>query len=113
MISYDGRHFRAVSNSDSGEVSAATEFHYHQQGDQVWATYAGGQIVRGHLLGTVDAEGRLEFAYHHLNADRQLRSGRCTSTPERLPDRRLRLHEQWQWADTGERGSSVIDEISP
>ncbi len=49
-ISYDGRTFRAVSNSATGQVGGETSFHYHQQGDVVWAEYAGGQIARGMLI---------------------------------------------------------------
>lgn len=111
MISYAGRRFVAVENSDSGEVSTATAFDYHQQGTHVWATYRGGQVARGHLLGTSDTEGNLSFAYHHLNTAGELRTGRCTSTPELLPDGRIRLHESWQWTDTGERGRSVVEEV--
>jgi hypothetical protein len=94
MISYHGRRFIAAKNSDSGEVSTATTFDYHQQGTHVWATYSGGQIARGHLLGTADAEGNLSFDYHHLNTAGELRTGRCTSTPRLLTDGRLRLIEQ-------------------
>jgi hypothetical protein len=53
-IHYDGRTFRSVSNSPSGEVTAATLFNCHQVGDVVWATYAGGPITFGTLAATVD-----------------------------------------------------------
>jgi hypothetical protein len=39
-------------------------------------------------------------------------AGECHSTPEVLPDGRIRLHERWQWT-TGDRsrGESVIEEV--
>ncbi len=49
-INYNGKIFLSVGNSETGEVSAETVFHYHQTGDLVWAEYKGGEIVFGNLL---------------------------------------------------------------
>ena len=111
-INYDQRVFRSVSNSDNGEISAATTFHYHQQDDIVWATYAGGAIRFGTLVATVDDAGCLEMCYQHVNARGALMTGRCHSTPTVLSDGRLRLREQWQWtAGDQSAGESEIEEI--
>ncbi|HZF59052.1 MAG TPA: hypothetical protein VEZ19_11325, partial [Rubrobacter sp.] len=61
---------------------------------------------------TADAEGRLDVRYGHLNRSGELMTGECRTTPERLPDRRLRLHEEWRWT-SGNRssGTSVVEEI--
>jgi len=39
-------------------------------------------------------------------------TGICTSTPEILPDGKIRLHEKWRWTsgDLSE-GESVIEEV--
>jgi hypothetical protein len=39
-------------------------------------------------------------------------TGICRSTPEILPDGRIRLHEKWQWT-SGDRssGESIVEEI--
>ena len=38
-------------------------------------------------------------------------TGICQSTPELLPNGKLRLHEAWQWtAGDRSKGSSVIEE---
>jgi hypothetical protein len=111
-INYDNRRFASVSNSANGEVSAATVFEYHQDGTLVWATYSGGSIVFGTLMAKVDEQDCLDMRYQHLNAASELMTGRCHSTPEVLPDGRLRLHEQWQWTSgDGSAGTSVIEEI--
>lgn len=109
---YDGRRFRPIEQAANGEVSGETVFAYHQRGAVVWATYSGGGIQQGTLVATVDADGGLDMRYAHVGADGGLRTGTCRSTPERLPDGRLRLHERWQWAD-GDRsaGTSVLEEI--
>jgi hypothetical protein len=93
-------------------VTAATLFHYRQRGDIVTADYSGGSIVSGHLLAKVLANGELDMRYHHLNDRGELMLGTCQSTPEWLPDGRLRFNERWQWL-SGDRssGESAIEEV--
>jgi hypothetical protein len=78
----------------------------------VWAEYAGGLIVKGSLIATVQADGVLDARYQHVNTSGELMTGQCRSTPEVLPDGRLRLHERWQWT-SGDRseGRSVVEEV--
>lgn len=112
-IRYDGRVFRAVHNSEGGEVGGDTRFYYHQEGDVVWATYLGGAVRFGTLVACVDPAGRLDMRYQHVNLAGELLTGTCASTPEVLPDGRLRLHERWQWT-CGDRsaGTSVLEEVA-
>ncbi len=60
-INYDNRKFASVQNSETGEVSSETIFHYHQIGDLVWADYAGGEIVFGNLIAKVLENDCLEM----------------------------------------------------
>ena len=111
-ISYDGRIFKPISNSSTGEVGDETLFHYHQNGDNVWAEYSGGQIRFGTLIAKVLDDGSLDMRYQHVNTNGELMTGICVSTPEPLPDGRLRLHEKWQWTSGDlSSGESVIEEI--
>jgi len=108
----EGKTFRSVSNTENGDVGADTVFHYRQTGDIVTADYSGGGIVVGHLIATVLAGGRLDMRYHHLNAKGEFMLGTCLSTPERLPDGRLRFKEKWQWLSGDmSSGYSEIEEI--
>jgi hypothetical protein len=111
-INYDNRIFKSVSNSETGEVSGETAFHYHQKDAFVWAEYAGGAIVFGSLIAKVSADDSLEMRYQHLNAEGELMTGKCFSTPEILDDGRIRLHEKWQWT-CGDfpTGESIIEEV--
>lgn len=112
-INYDQRRFVSVCNTGNGDVGAETLFHYHQRDDLVWAEYSGGAIVFGTLIARVDEAGRLDMRYHHLNTAGELMVGQCCSTPERLSDGRLRLHEKWQWLSGDlSGGESVIEEIA-
>ncbi len=111
-INYDGRVFSSVGNSETGEVSAETVFQYHQSNDLIWAEYNGGAIVFGSLLAKVDKDGVLDMRYQHLNRQGNLMTGVCRSTPEILPDGRIRLFEKWQWTSGDfSEGESVIEEI--
>lgn len=111
-MNYDGRVFVPVENTPNGEVNGATRFEYRQSGDLFEATYRGGGIRCGQMLGLVLEGGVLEFCYQHLTDAGELRSGKCRSTPEVLADGRLRLHEKWKWSsgDLSE-GSSIVEEV--
>lgn len=108
---YDGKTFRSVTNTANGEVSGDTLFHYHQEGAIVWAEYGGGAIVRGTLIATVTPDNGLDMRYQHVNTAGELMTGRCRTTPEQLPDGRLRLHERWQWTSgDNSSGESIVEE---
>lgn len=111
-INYHNRRFASSANSENGEVGVGTVFHYHQEGDLVWATYQGGDVVYGTLIARVEGEGDLDMRYQHMNREGDLRTGICRSTPERLPDGRLRLREKWQWTSGDHStGESVLEEL--
>lgn len=108
----EGKIFHSVSNSDNGEVDSDTLFHYHQDGEIISADYYGGRIIKGHLIGKMLKTGQLDFRYHHINKDLQLMAGKCLSTPELLPDGRIKFIEKWQWlSGDNSLGQSVIEEI--
>ncbi|TYR80925.1 n-acetylglutamate synthase [Priestia megaterium] len=111
-MDYGNRIFKSISNTDNGEVSNETVFHYQQQQNIVHATYSGGDIVYGALVGTIDENSCLTFRYQHANTNNELRRGQCFSTPELLADGRIRLHEKWQWLDYEKTtGESMIEEV--
>src|SRR5664279_1008812 len=73
-IDFDGRRFRTIRNSDAGESSSETVFHYRQKGSVVWATYHGGDVSFGTLLARSSAGGHLEMVYQHLNKNGDFRA---------------------------------------
>lgn len=111
-VDYDGRRFRSVESSATGEVGPETVFDYAQDGDLVHATYEGGAVRFGALVGTADKDGNLDARYAHVNASGGLMTGECRSAPEVLDDGRIRLHEEWRWTSgDGSSGRSVVEEI--
>lgn len=112
MIQYHNRIFRPIHNSDNGEVSGEVVFHYQQVGRVLTCSYAGGRIVSGHLIGIVSDDGTIDIRYHQVNTLGEIMTGVCISTPEILPDGRIRLYEKWQWTSGDHStGESVIEEI--
>lgn len=100
-----------MSNSDNGEVSSKTVFHYHQTDDIIWAEYGGGSILKGFLIGK-RINDSLEFTYQHVNEDKEILTGKCNTRMELNQEGKVLLHEMWQWTckDFSE-GTSILVEI--
>ena len=112
MYNYHNKTFRSAANSSNGEVSNETIFEYAQTDRIVTAVYKGGSIIKGSLIALVNEDGKLDMRYQHVNTQQQLMTGTCISTPELLPNGKLRLYEQWQWTcGDMSKGQSVIEEI--
>ena len=111
MINYNNKTFKPVINSDNGETSSETTFHYKQKGNILTAEYSGGKIAYGHLIGLVDDEGNIDMRYHQINDKGVIMTGICNSIPEILENGKIRLYETWQWTSGDfSRGVSVIEE---
>lgn len=111
-MNYHNKKFRPLSNSDNGESSDETIFHYKQQCNVLTAEYAGGKIKYGHLIALVDQDGNIDMRYHQINDKGELMTGICTSRPEILENGKIRLHETWQWTSGDcSKGQSVLEEL--
>lgn len=106
---YDGRRFTPVGGPPGSDRPVAL---WHQEGDTVTARFSGGQVLAGFLLGAVGPDGVVDAAYGQVLSDGTVQAGRCTTTPEVLPDGRLRMREEWHRTD-GSSGVSHIEEILP
>lgn len=54
--SLDGLVLAPVADQAPGQVGTRTRFTYHEDDGRIWAEYAGGDVVRGHLVGTRDGD---------------------------------------------------------
>jgi len=80
-------------------------------GNIITSEYSGGKIIKGHLIGLVDEVGNINIRYHQVNKKGELMTGICTSSPEILPNGKIRLHENWEWTSGDmSKGNSVIEE---
>ncbi len=111
MINYNNKIFRPISNTENGETTSETIFMYIQNGNILTSEYSGGKIIKGHLIGLVDQDGKIEMRYHQVNEIGELMTGVCKSVPEILSNGKLRLHENWEWTSGNKsKGQSIIEE---
>lgn len=108
--SLDGRRFVSLVPADGGEVNPETVFDYHENDGDIWATYAGGPVRRGYLVGTRTGDV-LSFRYSHLNTNGDTASGRCESQITMTDDGRLQLLETWEWESRDGSGTSTLEEL--
>lgn len=109
-ISLDGRTFVGVANDDAGDVGTDTVFHFEQTGDRIYASYSGGEVVDGHLVGTFDGE-RWDIRYAQITEDGETATGRSVGVIEVLDDGRLRVEDEWEWESKPGAGESVLEEV--
>ncbi len=105
MINYDGRRFR----KEGAEAIAE----YRQEGDVVWAEFAGGEVRRGAITGTRRENGALHLGYTLVLATGEVICGHTVNTPEVAEDGHLRLREVWErYGPHAATGVSYLDEVS-
>ena len=111
-INYNNRLFKSISNSENGEVGNQTVFYYFHNLDVVTGTYSGGKIAFGQIMAKVLEDDLLDMRYQHVNVSGEIMTGKCLSTPEILPNGKIRLHEKWQWTSGDlSSGESIVEEI--
>lgn len=100
----------AVQTAAEGVINAETIFSFHQRGERVWATYAGGAIDRGYLVGVVNGNS-LEFRYCQSETDGTIAGGHSVCELRRGPDSRAQIVEHFEWESRPGRGTNVIQEM--
>ena len=112
MINYHNKTFRPSGSSENSDVNEETVFIYRQDENIVTGSYAGGNVLAGHLIALMADDGSLDMRYHHINSNNEIKTGKCKSRPEVQENGKLVLHEDWQWT-CGDlsSGKSVIEEI--
>ena len=111
-ICMQNRRMRPRMNTVNGQVSEDTLFEYFQDGDVVWATYHGGDVLRGMIIGRMSPNLDLDIRYLQLGVDGTFHEGTSHSSTEFLNDGRIVLYEDWIWTGNCKgSGTSIIEEI--
>lgn len=106
----DGRVMHASTTAANGVVNADTIFNFSQSGGIVRASYSGGRIRFGELIGRIRATG-LEFRYCQVDLDGNLDGGVSNCELERRADGGIRIVEHFFWESRGEHGVNVIEDV--
>jgi len=109
-ISLDGRTLVGVENDDAGEVDGETRFQFEQDGERLYARYAGGDVADGHLVGTFDGR-RWAIRYVQINTDGETATGHSVGVVEELDDGRVRVEDEWEWESRDGHGETVLEEL--
>ena len=99
-----------IKTAENGVVNELTIFIFSQDGDLVSASYSGGQISKGYLVGTMKSN-KLVFSYCQLQADGKLDNGRseCNVLVE---NGKVRLEEHFTWnSRNDEQGINIFQEL--
>lgn len=109
-ISLDGRTLVGIANDEHGEVSEDTRFHFEQDGDRIRASYSGGGIVEGYLVGTL-VEGQWDVRYVQINEAGETATGHSIGDVTVQADGRVRVEDAWEWESKTGTGESVLEEV--
>ena len=96
--------FRAVANSENGSLNTQTEMRFTRDDGIVVASYDGGTIAVGHVLGKRLGEDELEMLYQGATTAGDVQAGTAHATFSLDEEGRVRMHLDWRWL-TGD-GSS-------
>ena len=100
-----------VTKTDGiGVVNSDTYFDFKQEGYIVTASYKGGGINTGYLIGKLN-NNKLEFRYAQLQTDGKLDGGHSSCEVNVLEDGRMQIVEHFQWESREGTGTNIFEEI--
>lgn len=102
----DLRVFEVVETSPASAISSDTWFEFRERNRVVEATYSGGDVVAGALVGRREGD-RLRTAYAQLAVEGGTRAGAADMLIARGTDETLLLTEVYEWSD-GTIGRNVL-----
>jgi len=111
MWNLDGIRANASVTAPGGVVNHETIFVFRQEGRIVEAIYAGGQVLRGFLIGVIEGD-RMRMQYCQLDIDGRFDGGQSTCDLERTDDGRIRIVEHFEWASREGNGTNVIEQLA-
>lgn len=111
-ISLHDRRFIATDNPH-GVSGADTVFHYRVDGPVITATYRGGRIREGQIIGQATSADTVALLYHCFTQDGELLAGQAMGRVSVGEAGRVELDLDWSWL-TGDRsgGHSHYVELS-
>ena len=110
-ISLDNVKMNVIQTAPNGIVNELTIFTFSQNDDFVSATYCGGKIFKGYLVGKIDAN-KLLFSYCQLQVDGKIDNGQSECDIAFGDDGKIKLIEHFTWTSkNNETGVNVFQEL--
>lgn len=92
----DNLKMTVVETDPAGVVDKETEFVFAQTGNLVSASYAGGKILKGFLVGTLKFD-KLSFAYCQLQPDGKMDTGHSLCVISLTAEGKIQMTEHFEW----------------
>ncbi|MFI5162391.1 MAG: hypothetical protein ACHQHN_14015 [Sphingobacteriales bacterium] len=110
-ISFENLKMNVVQTAPNGVVNQLTIFTFSQNGSFVSATYTGGPIFRGYLVGAIH-HNRLSFSYCQVQADGKIDNGQSECEIRTGENGKIQLVENFKWASRDdESGVNIFQEL--
>jgi hypothetical protein len=110
-MTLDNVKMNVIQTAPNGVVNDLTIFHFSQKDDFVCASYQGGRIWKGYLVGVMN-QGKLSFSYCQLQTDGKIDNGQSECDVMMGEDGKLRLTEHFKWASKNdETGVNIFREL--
>lgn len=111
MINLDNIKMNVVKTAENGVVNRDPIFQFTQKNRSVYATYSGGKIEKGFLVGLLN-ENELTFNFCQLQNDGILDNGTSTAKLAITENGKIRLTEHFEWKSRpGEFGVNIFEEL--
>lgn len=110
QMNLDNIKMNVIETAGNGVVNELTIFTFSQTDNVVSANYAGGQIVKGFLVGLID-NNKLRFSYCQLQGDGKMDNG-ISVCDILMENGKIRLVEHFTWASReNETGVNVFQQL--
>jgi hypothetical protein len=109
-MNLNGCKMHVVQTAPNGLVGRDTVFEFAQEGDIVTASYSGGRVRVGYLVGILKA-ATLSFRYCQVSDEDHVDGGFSNARVESTNGGRLRLIESFKWESRDGSGENIFEEI--
>ena len=110
-IVLDGVKMNVTQTAPNGVVNESTIFSFSQDDRFISATYTGGKIFKGYLVGTLDGD-KLLFSYCQLQNDGKMDNGQSECELSIGESGKIRLTEHFEFASREDgQGVNVFQEL--
>jgi hypothetical protein len=109
-MNINGRKMHVVKTAPNGVVGRETVFEFSQAGSTVTASYSGGRVRVGYLVGVLK-EDTLSFRYCQVSDVDHVDGGSSNARIELLEGGRLRLIESFKWDSKNGSGENIFEEM--
>jgi hypothetical protein len=109
-MNLDNVKMNVIETAGNGIVNELTIFTFSQKGNFISATYSGGQILKGYLVGILN-QNKLSFSYCQLQTNGKMDNG-LSECDVFIENEKIMLVEHFTWASrNGETGTNIFQEL--